>query len=58
MRPRALECVVGTSLRHIVTRVVRLVVQGLLVGAVQAAGSAKFESHGRIQNGKEPKIPY
>lgn len=58
MRPRALEYVVGTSLRHIVTRVVRLVVQGLFVGAVQAAGSAKFESHGRIQNGKEPKIPY
>jgi hypothetical protein len=45
--PRALEYVVGTSLRHIVTRVVRLVVQGLPAGAGVAAGSAEFESQGR-----------
>lgn len=47
--PRALEYVVGTSLRHIVTRVVRLAAQGLPVGAGVAAGSAKSESHVRTQ---------
>jgi hypothetical protein len=51
LRPRALDFVVGTWLRHIVTRVVRLVVQGVPVGAGLAAGSSKFESHEHAEAG-------
>lgn len=51
LRPRAVDSVVGTWLRHIVTRVVRLVVQGVPVGAVLAAGSSKFESHEHAEAG-------